>query len=237
MIESFNGNLEVFLQGAFPLALLASYLAGVLVGLTPCVYPVIPIIVGFIGGRNHVTKFRAFLLSVFYVGGMAATYTALGALTALTGKLFGQIQSSPWTYLVVGNLCLIMGLSMMGCFKFNVMMPSFLLNPKWAKAGDLLGSFFLGATSGLLIGPCTTPVLVVLLTLVATGQSVAGGMILLFVFAFGMGTWMIFLGTFTAMIRRLPKSGRWVSAVQRSFGILLIAMAEFYLIRAGQYFI
>ncbi len=234
MIEGLSAQLEVLVRGPFPLACGGAYLAGLLVGLTPCVYPVIPIIIGFFGSRKPQSGLKVFGLSVVYVVGMALVYAALGAFTALTGKLFGRVQSSPWTFFVIGNVCFLMGLSMMGLFKINIHLPPSIVRFQSTRSSGFMSSFIMGATSGLLIGPCTTPVLFVLLTLVATGQSVLGGMLLLFIFAFGMGTLLIVPGVFSAMLRRMPKSGRWVVYVEKGFGLLLAAVGEYYLIKMGE---
>ena len=97
MVDNFVNGLSGYLQGSFLLAYLAVYLGGVLVSFTPCVYPVIPITAAFIGAQGSGSRGRGFLLSLIYVLGMAVTYTLLGAIAALSGKLFGQIQASPWT--------------------------------------------------------------------------------------------------------------------------------------------
>ena len=97
MIENLLGNLHLYLQGSILLAFLAAYIGGVLVGFTPCMYPLIPITVGFIGAQGSASKLRGFLLSLFYVLGLAITYSIMGAVAALSGRLFGQMQTTPWT--------------------------------------------------------------------------------------------------------------------------------------------
>ena len=241
MIENLIGNFESYLHGSFILGFLASYIAGVLVGLTPCVYPVIPIIVGFIGAKENTpagnSTFRHFLLSLIYVCGMAVTYMVLGGISALSGMLFGSIQSNPWIYFAAGNLCFFLGLSMLGFFKINIRTPLFMQKLQEKDRGGILGSFLLGATSGMLIGPCTGPVLAALLVFVATRQNILFGMSLLFVFAFGMGTLMIIMGTFAGILRSLPRSGYWMVNIQKIFGWILVATGEYYLIIAGQFWL
>ena len=196
IVENFASNFEFYLHKSAILALFAAYAGGLLVGFTPCIYPVVPIIVGFIGGRGSGSKLKSFVLSLLYVVGMALSYTILGGVAALSGKLFGQIQTNPWIYFVVANICILLGLSMMDVFNLSLSMPRFLSQAREVKRGGALSSLLLGATSGLLVGPCTAPALAVLLLFVATRQNVPFGMSLLFVFAFGMGTLMIILGTF-----------------------------------------
>ncbi len=236
MIENFLNSLELYIQGSFVMAYLAVYLGGVLVSFTPCVYPVIPITVAYIGGQSSGSKLRGFILSIFYVLGMALAYTCLGNFAALTGRLFGQIQTSPWTYFIVANICILLGLSMLEVF--TLPLPSFLtrFQPKEKRKG-ILGSFLVGAASGFVLGPCTAPVLAVLLGFVAARQNIIFGMSLLFVFAFGMGTLLIVLGTFTGLLANIPKAGMWMVRTKKIFGWILIGMGEYFLINAGKFWI
>ena len=234
MIENFINGLSGYLQGSVPLSLLAVYLAGVLISFTPCVYPVIPITLAYIGARGRGSKWRGFVLSLIYVAGMAVTYTILGAVAALSGKLFGQIQSHPWTYFLIGNLCVLMGLSMLGVFTFNVRTPGFITREPPRKRGKgVVGSFLVGAASGLVIGPCTAPALAVILGYAATRENVAYASSLMFVFAFGMGTLLILVGTFAGLLAAIPRSGLWMVRVSRIFGWILLGAGEYFLINAG----
>jgi thiol:disulfide interchange protein DsbD len=234
MIEQFIQGLSVYIQGSFILAYLAVYLGGVLVSFTPCVYPVIPITIAFIGARGGGSRGRGVLLSVIYVFGMAVTYTVLGGIAALSGKLFGQMQTNPWLYFVMANLCMLMGLSMLDVFSFPVRIPQFVsrIQPR-APSKGFISSFLIGAASGLVMGPCTAPVLAVLLGYVATRQDMFYAMSLLFVFSFGMGTLLIILGTFAGLLANLPKSGPWMIRISHLFGWLMIAAGEYFLIQAG----
>jgi cytochrome c-type biogenesis protein len=238
MIENLFDKPDVYLQGPIFLAYLAAYLGGLLTSFTPCVYPVIPITVAYIGAHGSDSKMNGFMLSVFYVLGMALVYTCLGSFAALTGQLFGQIQTNPWIYIVIANICILMGLSMLGAFVFSIRTPGFLqrLHFKGRKEG-IIGSLLVGALSGLIVGPCTTPVLAVLLSLIATKQNLVLGMSLMFIFAFGMGTLLIILGTFAKLLATLPKSGMWMTRINRVFGLILIGIGEYFLIEAGNLWI
>jgi len=231
-MENFIDSLSVYLHGSFIFAYLAAYLGGVFVSFTPCVYPVIPITVAFIGAHGSGSKVKGFVLSVIYVLGMSITYTALGAFAALTGKLFGQIQTNPWTYFIVANICILMGLSMLEVFVLPVRTPGFLTKIQSREKG-FLGSFLIGVFSGLVMGPCTVPVFAVLLSYIATTQNIFFGMSLLFIFAFGMGTLLIILGTFAGLLASIPKSGAWMTRITHISGWLLLAAGEYFLIKAG----
>lgn len=234
----FLTNPETYLQGSLILAFLAVYVGGVLTSFTPCVYPVIPITVAYIGAHGSSSKGKGFVLSLVYVLGMAVVYTSLGGFAALTGRLFGQIQSNPWVYLAVANVCIIMGLSMLGLFMIFIPLPRFLAGAgRGEEKKGVIGSFFVGALSGLIVGPCTAPILAVLLSLVATGQNVVFGMSLMFVFSLGLGTLLIIIGTFAKVLAGIPKSGIWMTRVNRTFGIILLLMGEYFLLKAGSLWI
>jgi cytochrome c-type biogenesis protein len=234
MVENFINGLSVYLQDSFLLAYLAVYLGGVLISFTPCVYPVVPITVSYIGAHGSASRGRAFLLSLIYVLGMAVTYTVLGAVAALSGKLFGQIQTNPWTYFLIGNLCILMGLSMLGVFTLSIRTPSFVTRvQREGKAKGMIGSLFVGAASGLVMGPCTAPALAVILGYAATRDNVAFASSLMFVFALGMGTLLILLGTFAGLLAGIPRSGAWMVRISRLFGWILLGTGEYFLINAG----
>ena len=233
MVENFVGGLSAYMQESVFLSFLAVYLGGVLISFTPCVYPVIPITVAFIGARGG-SKGRSFFLSLIYVLGMAVTYTILGAVAALSGKLFGQIQSNPWTYFIIGNICILMGLSMFDLFALSLRTPDFITRMQSKKRMEgVAGGFLVGAASGLIMGPCTAPVLAVILSYAATRQNVAFASTLMFVFACGMGTLLILAGTFAGLLAGIPKSGAWMVRISRLFGWILLGAGEYFLIHAG----
>ncbi len=224
-------NVETLIQSNPALAFIAVFLAGVAVSFTPCVYPVIPPTLGFIGARSAGSRSKGFLLSLAYVLGMAVTYAVLGAIAALTGKLFGQISSNPWTDFVVANVYLVLGVSMIGAFEI----PQLSIGVKQSqqKKSGYLGAFIIGLFSGLIVGPCTAPVLAAVLVYVGSKHNLVYGFSLLFVFGYGVGFLMILLGTFTGLLASIPKSGVWLERVKKLFGWLLILAAEYFLIKMG----
>jgi thiol:disulfide interchange protein DsbD len=233
-MENFIDSLSVYLHGSSILAYAVVYLGGVFISFTPCVYPVAPITVAFIGAHSSGSKMKGLVLSVIYVLGMSVTYASLAAIAALTGMLFGQIQTNPWTYFIVANICILMGLSMLEVFVLPVRVPGFMTKMQPEKKG-IVSSFFVGALSGLVMGPCTAPVLAVLLSFVAKSQNIIFGISLLFVFALGMGTLLIILGTCAGLLTSLPKSGMWMTRFSHISGWILLAMGEYFLIQAGSF--
>ncbi|MDQ3252493.1 MAG: sulfite exporter TauE/SafE family protein [Acidobacteriota bacterium] len=234
-------NLQQYLSAGSLLAYPAAFLAGLLISFTPCVYPIIPIQLGFIGGRvaamsaddavRRSVNTRGFKLSVLFVTGMAIVYAVLGAFASLTGTLFGIWAASPWTYVIVGNIVLLLAFSMLDVFTLPT--PQFLTN--WnpeRKVNGYVAALLVGASSGLVVGPCTAPALGAALAYVGAQGSVLFGTTILFTFAFGMGTLMIVLGTFGGAL--LPRSGAWMVKVKKAFGVVMIVVAEYMLLEAGQ---
>jgi len=234
VIEEFVNNIGTYLKGSWLLAFPAAYLGGVLVSFTPCTYPILPVVAAYSGAHGGASRGRSFTVSVLYILGMAATYTILGGLAAMTGRLFGEVQSNPWSYFFVANLFILMGLSMLDVFSFSLE-PSFAA--KWmtgAGGKGATGSVLVGAASGLVMGPCTAPVFAVLLGTVALGRNTFLGMSLLFVFSLGMGTLPVLVGTFSGLLAGLPKSGEWMVKIKKIFGWVFIAIGEYFLIEAGR---
>jgi thiol:disulfide interchange protein DsbD len=216
------------------LAIFLAYAGGVLASFTPCTYPMMPITVAFVGARAHGSRWRGFVLSSFYVLGLAVVYSALGAFAALTGGLFGALTTNRWTYLTVGNLCLVFGLAMLEIIPLR---PPAILNRIQVRkipGHDLLSSMLLGGASALVISTCTTPILGVLLAIVATQQNIVWGIGMLFAFSYGIGSLVILIGTFTGLLTSMPRSGTWMRRIQRSFGVLMILAAEYFFIKTGE---
>ena len=223
-----------YLQAGSPLAYAIAFLGGILVSFTPCVYPVLPVTVGYIGSRAGGSRRRAFLLSAAYAAGMALTYAALGMAAGLSGSVFGEATAHPLSFLVLGNVCILFALSMFDVFHFP---PPALFGgtgrhrEKERGAG---GAFVVGLLSGLVVGPCTAPVLGGLLLYVGASGHPFFGATLLFTFALGMGIPVVALGTFAGLLANLPKAGGWTVKVQRAFGVLLLLAGEYLLLEAGK---
>lgn len=231
-MEPFLSHMQEYVRSAPLLAFAAAYAAGVLVSFTPCVYPVIPITLGYIGGRSAGGRGRGFLLSLSYALGLACVYAALGLFASLTGRLFGSVGAHPVSYFIAANICLVLGLSMFDVIQIPSL--SFAGGGAGRRSGGFLGAFFVGMGSGLIVGPCTAPVLGAILLYVAKAGNVAYGTSLLFTFAMGMATLLILIGTFAGLLANLPKSGPWLLAVKKIFGVLLILAAEYFLVETGK---
>jgi|ETNmetMinimDraft_12_1059888.scaffolds.fasta_scaffold11273_5 thiol:disulfide interchange protein DsbD len=207
------------------------YLGGVLTSATPCVYPIIPITIGVIGGSSQNGRMQGFTHSLVYAVGLASVYSLLGIIAASSGRLFGEIATNPWGYFVVANLCLFFAAWMMEWIHLPQL--GFSAQLEQPTKSPWLRLFLLGAVSGLVAGPCTAPVLAILLTFVATtGQALYGGL-LLFVFAFGLSTLLIVVGTFSGLASTLPRSGAWMLWIKRGMALVMLAAGEYFLIQMG----
>jgi thiol:disulfide interchange protein DsbD len=232
-METFLSQIDTSLQSSLLLSLVVAYFGGVLASLTPCVYPMIPITAGVIGHANiGGTKLRGFLLSLIYVLGMALTYAGLGVFAAATGRFFGAINTSPWTLLLVGNIILVLGLGMLDVFQMPTIAGRFA-----SRRLGLVGIFLAGITSALVARPCTTQVLGTLLAYTASSRSLALGGLLLFVFSLGMGALLLGVGTFSSFLAALPRSGAWMGKIKKGMGFMMLGLAQYFLIKAGAFFI
>jgi thiol:disulfide interchange protein DsbD len=212
--------------------------AGVVTSLNPCIWPMIPITVGTIGGVNQASaggrsRKRVIGLTLTYVAGLALFYAILGLIAGLSGSLFGSISANRWAYLAIGNLLLIFALAMLEVIPIR--MPARLAT--WAGSlggGSYPAVFLLGATSGIVAAPCGAPAFAAVLTWVATTRSAVLGFVYLFVFSLGMTAVLVLAGVFSGALSALPKPGVWMIWIKRGAGILLLLMAEFYFVKAGQ---
>jgi len=206
------------------------FFGGVVISFTPCVYPLLPVVIGYIGARSTGSKLRGFILSIIYVTGVAITYSVLGLIAALTGRLFGQIAVHPVSNLIAGNIFIFFGLAFLDVFK--IFTPRVSLQEK-VKVKGFLSVFILGLVSGLVVGPCTAPALGAVLVHIGSRQNIIYGMSLMFTFAYGAGTVLILAGTFSGLLVNLPKSGSWLTGVKKVCGVILILAGEYFLIKAG----
>lgn len=208
--------------------------AGVATSVTPCVYPMIPITSGILGGAGVAgrSRRRTFVMTLLYVAGLALVYSLLGVLAGLTGTLFGAVSSNPWVYFVMANFLLVSGLAMLDVFSVNS--PGRVTAWAGRIAGDSPGGVFLmGAASGLVAAPCGAPAFAAVLTYVAGTGSAVLGFLYLLVFSLGMTAVLVVVGLFSGAVAALPKAGRWTLWVKRGGGLLMLAMAEYYLVKMG----
>lgn len=209
--------------------------AGLVTSVTPCIWPMIPITAGILGGAGaeNRSRSRRVFYTLLYALGLALVYALLGLLAGLTGTLFGTVSANKWAYFAMGNLLLLAALAMLDVFPVSA--PARLVT--WASkfGGQSPGSVFLmGATSGLVAAPCGAPAFAAVLTFVSGTRSAGLGFLYLLVFSLGMTAVLIAVGLSAGTLAALPKSGRWMLWVKKAGGLIILGMAEFYFIKAGQ---
>ena len=202
----------------------AVFLTGLLTSFTPCVYPMLPITVSVIGGQAASPRQGVFF-SLVYVLGVALVYAGLGVLAASTGQLFGVVASHPFTLILVACFFLIMAAWMIGYLS----LPQWMATPVINSSSKGLNVFVAGALSGLVMAPCTSPVLGMLLMYVAAEGDRLWAAVLMFVFALGMSALLVLAGSFSGFISALPRSGVWMN-VSKFFLSGLMVLAAGYLV-------
>lgn len=217
-------------------AIFVVFAAGVLTSFTPCVYPMIPVTVTYIGTAAAGSRRRAVTLSTIYVLGMALVYAGLGVITALIGQTFGQFTRTWWIHGSVGLLIVLFGLAMLGVI--NIPVPGFAgrVQTHGTKQGGPLGALLMGVAAGFVAAPCTAPVLGLLLVYVADTRDVAWGGTLLLVFALGLGFLLMLLGIFSGLLSSLPKAGVWMDRIKIGFGAAMLLVGAWFLYQAGVIF-
>jgi len=223
---TFLDNIEQIVTLYPILAFGAVFLAGVLSSASPCVLATIPLVVGFVGGYADGDRWKAFRYSLAFILGLSLTFTAFGAAAGMLGTMFGAVGG--WWYIVAGIVALVMGGQMMGLYEIRLPIK----REFKPKQGGIVGSFILGLFFGVVSSPCATPVLVVILTYVATKGQVLYGTALLFTYAIGHCLLMLLAGTFTGFIESFVKQRGIVnfSALTKRFGGAVVACVGVYLL-------
>lgn len=203
-------------------------LAGVLTSITPCALSSVPLVIGYVGGTGNNDAKRAFKLSLTFAIGMAVTFTALGTIASIVGKLMQT--SGSWWYIALGTLMVLMALQTWGLYNF---IPSSYLASKNTKKG-YIGAFIAGVLGGVFSSPCATPVLVVLLGIVARNGNVLWGILLLLLYSIGHSVLVIVAGTSIGFVNKLTQNNKYgtfsnVLKFVMGLAILAIALYMFYL--------
>jgi len=222
-----SGEIAKLLKGAsFWVAVVSFFGFGLLLSLTPCVFPMIPILSGIIVNHGHaVTHRRAFTLSLAYVLGMAVTYAVVGVAAGFSGTLLSAALQNVWVLGAFALVFVVLSFSMFGFYELQL--PAALqskLSDTANRQGGSLGAIgLMGALSALIVGPCVAaPLAGALLYIAQTKDAVLGG-IALFAMGLGMGAPLLAVGVFSRSF--LPKTGPWMEAVKKFFGVVLLATA------------
>ena len=206
-------------------AFLVLFAGGLALNLTPCVYPIIPITIGFFGGQSRGKSGRPVGLAASYVLGMALTYSTLGVVAALSGRLFGSALQSPWVLAGIAAVLVALSLSMFGLY--DIQPPRFIMNRAGAKTG-VGGALGMGLLVGIVAAPCLGPFVLGLLTFVASRRDPVLGFAMFFVLSLGLGLPYLVLASFSGALTKLPRAGAWMVEVKKVFGFVLLAMAAYF---------
>ncbi|MCX6173373.1 MAG: protein-disulfide reductase DsbD [Ignavibacteriales bacterium] len=208
------------------LSLIFVFLGGLALNLTPCVYPLIPITIGYFGGQSEGRTSRLFLLGILYVLGMALTYSVIGVVTSLSGAVFGTLLQNTFVIIGIAVLFVVLALSQFGVYEFKLP-DSWVMKAGGAKGGAF-GAFFMGLTMGIVAAPCIGPFVLGLVTYVAAKGDPFYGFLMFFVMAVGLGFPYLLLALFSGKIKKLPRAGDWMEGVKHIFGFLLLGMAIYF---------
>jgi len=214
-------------KGGFWLIVVSFFGFGLLLSLTPCVFPMIPILSGIIVGQGkEITKMQGFILSAAYVLGMAVTYAAAGVVAGLSGALISSALQNPWVLGTFALIFVLLALSMFGFYELQ--MPSFIQSrfterANRMKGGNLAGVFVMGVLSAVVVGPCVAAPLAGALLYIGQTRDVWLGGSALFAMALGMGVPLLLVGVAGGAL--LPRAGAWMNAVKAFFGVMLLGVA------------
>jgi cytochrome c-type biogenesis protein len=229
MINEWLSTLSKLISESFYLTPFIALIAGVLTSVTPCALSSVPLVIGYVGGTGNNDTKRAFRLSLVFAIGMAVTFTFLGIIASTLGKLMGT--SSSWWYISLGILMVFMALQMWEVYNF---IPSTYVKNKNMKKG-YIGAFVAGVLGGLFSSPCATPVLVVLLSIVAKEGNIVKGLLLLLLYSIGHSALVIVAGTSVAFVTKITSSDKYgvFSNVLKYFMGLTILIIGFYMFYLG----
>ncbi|MCP4219476.1 MAG: thioredoxin fold domain-containing protein [bacterium] len=204
------------------------FIAGFLTSLTPCVYPVIPIVMGYIGTRSAGKKLKGFYLSIFFVLGLATVYSVFGVIAATTGTMMGVSFQNPIVVIVIASIFIIMGLSLAGFFEIPV--PSSISSKMQSgHKSEVMGALIVGGISGIIAAPCVGPVLIALLSWISQTGNILLGFWLTFTFSMGMGIIFLVVGTFSGAVSSMPKGGSWMSVIKYFFSVILLGGGIYFI--------
>ncbi|TBR21694.1 MAG: hypothetical protein EPO63_08395, partial [Candidatus Nitrosotenuis sp.] len=223
---SASPSLDALKGGLGPMALLLVFISGLGLTLTPCVYPLIPVTIGFFGAATGRSRGVTVAHALVYLLGMALMYSALGVAAALTGSLFGQMMQNPIVVVLLVAVMLALAASMFGAFE--IVVPAALMQLGTKSYAGYFGTFVMGLTVGIMAAPCVGPFVIGLLTFVSERQSPLLGFTLFFTLALGLGMPFVFLAIFSGSLQKLPRSGVWMVWVRKMFGVVLLGMALYF---------
>lgn len=226
MLEFINALSHVVMEKSF-VSFGASFLGGVLVGFSPCIYPVIPIFISMVVKASREDNKKRKLFVVLYVLGLSLSFAGLGMFSAVIGRILGFLFNYAATFIVLGNIFILLGLWNLGVIKIPYGMKPVTPAPK------ALGFFIMGVVSAFFVTPCMVPVLGAVLLMVSIRQDVLFGSFALVFFAMGLSFPLLVVGLCSSLVNKLPRSGRWLSLTGKLVGIVFLVISQLFFIKAG----
>ena len=206
------------------------FLAGLALNTTPCIYPIIPITIGFFTNQADGRLRRTFQMALFYVLGMAITYSTLGVIASMTQGIFGSALQHPLVLIALSAIMIAMALSMFGLYEFRLPNIVNQLVPQNSQStSGIIGALLMGLSMGIVAAPCIGPFVIGLLVHVSSKGNPVYGFFLFFILSLGLGFPYLFLGTFSGILKKLPRSGQWLVTTRKIFGLILLGMALYFL--------
>lgn len=200
----------------------AIFVGGLALNLTPCVYPLIPITVGYFTGQRQTGRVQVAALSLVYLLGIAITYSAVGVAAALSGRMLGFLLQKPSVLLLFSGLMLALAAAQFGLFDLQT--PSFVFSRRQGLPKGLQ-ALSMGLAAGIVAAPCIGPFVLGLLLYVGRTRDPLTGFTMFLTLALGLGLPYFVLGLFTDALRSLPRSGAWMVGVKKAFGFVLLGLA------------
>ncbi len=206
---------------------LALFAGGLLLNLTPCVFPMLGITVSIFGARRKAPIAQVVSHAIVYVLGIAVMYSALGVVAALSGGLFGAALTNPWVMAGLGLLTIVLALSMFGLYELQA--PGWMLDKLGGQqSAGILGTFLSGLGVGIVAAPCVGPFVIAVLALIAQRGDAAFGFQTMFVLSLGLGAPYVVLAAFSNLLQALPRSGDWMDWVKKLFGVILSTLGLYF---------
>ena len=238
--EDLNALNRLLTTTSLPVLLIAFFLLGIGLAFTPCMLPMLPILSSVVFGtvdHHLLPRKKTITLAIFYILGMAFAFSLAGMATAWFGAGITAGLQNRWVLLAFGGLMLILSAGLLGFYELQMPHSWQSQVDRWIgkhQGGNLYGVFALGALSSLVASPCVSAPLAGVLTFIAQSGQVKLGGLILFVMACGMGVPLLLFAIGASKI--VPRAGKWMLRVQRSFGVLMILLAIWVMLPALQSF-
>lgn len=200
------------------------FIAGIITSIGPCNLSMMPVLMAYVGGKQMGRR-KSFAYSLVFTLGTATTFMLLGLFIAAVGGLFGMTQSI--LYYFVAAVCVVLGLNLVGIFKFDINFGGDFLNRFEGQEG-LWGSYSLGMVMGLAGTQCGTPILLAILSIAMASGQIVYGAALLFIYAMGRGIPIIIVGTFTGILSKMEHFAKWNAVLEKVAGVIIIMVGIYF---------